>query len=601
MIKKILTILIVLLTHLSHSQSLDSLIISKQIDSIETNFKSNTDGYIKYALKLHKQIKQHKTIYFNTRLNATLASIYKYLHQFDSALFWYQQSIKQIIGSTASLQKSDPSVAMLLSEAYNDIAEIHSEIGNYDQAMDYNQKSSAINRKYDLENREINALITRGKIAMIQNKYDEATQNWLDGLQLAKKLNETDLKARLFNNLGTIHYRQSNWKKCLEYFEQAYQLQKKSGNETELAQPANNVGLTYLMLKNYSKAEQFLTEAYELGCKHHLISSQGIALHYLIETYAYSNQGEKARKAFLLFEEVLDEMYNHEKTAKIDELETKYQTEKKEQEIKALQQENELKNQTLLAQRRLILLIVVGVILLIIVGVSYYLWHNDHQKNIRNQLKIKNLLTEQKLLRSQMNPHFIYNSLNSIQSFISSDDSYNAEKYLARFAKLMRGILENSRADYITLDKEIEVLQLYMELEQLRFNNRFTFSFDIHEKLETDFIAIPPMLIQPFIENAILHGLKTKHDGHIHVIFKEDNNCLVCVVDDNGIGRKASAETQTTKKHQSLATTIVTERLETLTQKYGQPAFFTIEDKADSTNHEPLGTKVTLTLPLIEA
>ena len=198
-----------------------------------------------------------------------------------------------------------------------------------------------------------------------------------------------------------------------------------------------------------------------------------------------------------------------------------------------------------------------------------------------------------------MNPHFIYNSLNSIQSFISSEKSYEAEKYLAQFARLMRGILENSRNNLITLDKEIETLELYLKIEQLRFENRFTYKISIDENIETDFIAIPPMLIQPFIENSIIHGFNGIGNGKIDISFTENDDSLMCEVDDNGIGRNASENLN--KKHKSLAGEITKERLDVLSKEYHKEAFFKIIDKTEESTNKALGTKIIIQIPIIEA
>ena len=308
-----------------------------------------------------------------------------------------------------------------------------------------------------------------------------------------------------------------------------------------------------------------------------------------------------------LWFELNDSIYNIEKSKAIADIQTRYETEKKDREIESLHKDNEIQKlqleenvQRTKAQRLLFLVFVF--VLISIVLIIWFIYKNYKKQQTINQQKLEyqKILTEQKMLRTQMNPHFIYNSLNSIQSFISSEQSYEAEKYLAKFAKLIRDILENSRADFISLDKEIEVLQLYLSLEQLRFENRFTFEIYVESSIEEDFISIPPMLVQPFVENAILHGFKNRTNGKLNINFLEKENCIICEIEDNGIGRKASANKETKKNHQSLATVITQERLNTLSRELKKDAWFTIEDKFDSKTQNPLGTKVTLQIPFIE-
>jgi sensor histidine kinase YesM len=137
-------------------------------------------------------------------------------------------------------------------------------------------------------------------------------------------------------------------------------------------------------------------------------------------------------------------------------------------------------------------------------------------------------------------------------------------------------------------------------LKQLRFENRFTYHINTDSLEASDFITIPPMLIQPFIENAILHGFKNKTEGKLDLKFIEKEEYIICEINDNGIGRKASDVQQLNKKHKSLATTITEDRLQTLSKELNKPAFFKIEDKIDKVSQEALGTKVTIQIPYSE-
>src|SRR6185295_7264690 len=158
-------------------------------------------------------------------------------------------------------------------------------------------------------------------------------------------------------------------------------------------------------------------------------------------------------------------------------------------------------------------------------------------------------------LRSQMNPHFIFNSLNSIQHFITTKEKEEALNYLSKFSKLIRQILENSRENTVSIANELQLLQLYVQLEQLRFSNKFTYHLHTDEELDIENTEIPPLLIQPYVENAILHGLVSKNgNGELNLSFEKKNGALICKVEDNGIGRKQSAMLLEKKesKHKSL-------------------------------------------------
>ncbi len=223
-------------------------------------------------------------------------------------------------------------------------------------------------------------------------------------------------------------------------------------------------------------------------------------------------------------------------------------------------------------------------------------------KKIREKEKLKTAVNktmaelETKMLRSQMNPHFIFNSLNSIQKYIWENKEEDAAEYLARFAKLMRAILENSRKETVTLKEEIEVMKLYVDLEHRRSNSGFEYTIKADADLIEKNVVIPPLIMQPFIENAIWHGLNKKGSkGNLLIhAFEKDNN-LVCVVDDDGIGRQQKQELILTEK-KSLGIKITQQRIEKLIETTGQNATVDIVDKIE--NGKPAGTKVTITLPL---
>ncbi len=184
---------------------------------------------------------------------------------------------------------------------------------------------------------------------------------------------------------------------------------------------------------------------------------------------------------------------------------------------------------------------------------------------LQKDLKFKRRLmrAEQKALRSQMNPHFIFNALNSIRRYILENDSDKADFYLTSFATLMRKVLDNSKQEYISLEEEINTLKLYLELEKMRFDDSFTFRFEIDENIKTTVFNIPPMIIQPIIENAIWHGLAPlQKDGLLKLSFKKQNSTLICIVEDNGIGREKAAEIASRRKgHKSTGVQNLQERI----------------------------------------
>lgn len=227
--------------------------------------------------------------------------------------------------------------------------------------------------------------------------------------------------------------------------------------------------------------------------------------------------------------------------------------------------------------------------------------YRSKSKRIRERLKMEKELVqlEQKALRLQMNPHFIFNSLNSIQALITKKDDKSARYLLAKFSKLMRQILENSREATITLDEEIETLTNYMELERFTRGESFDYEFILTDDIETELLEVPPMMIQPFIENSIIHGLKElPRRGRITVSFSLDDTTLICSIEDNGIGREAAAsnKAQQDNRHKSTALIVTQERLDRMSQDGGESSLEFIDLKDGDGN--ATGTRVVLRIPV---
>ena len=242
-------------------------------------------------------------------------------------------------------------------------------------------------------------------------------------------------------------------------------------------------------------------------------------------------------------------------------------------------------------------------VLLIIWRIIYLRFKRIKTKNriAQERLEMEKTIIEleQEAARLQMNPHFIFNSLNSIQGFIATQDTFQAKRYLAKFARLMRLILENAREEYVTIENEVEILENYLELEKLSTNNKFEFSIEIDPSIDKELIEIPPMMIQPFVENAIIHGVKNKSDkGTIQLKFSLDKDLLICEIKDDGVGREKAMEKkkQGHAKHKSTGMSVTKKRLEQLKLQTKLNARIEIEDLKDK-NGQPIGTKVNIFIP----
>jgi len=229
---------------------------------------------------------------------------------------------------------------------------------------------------------------------------------------------------------------------------------------------------------------------------------------------------------------------------------------------------------------------------------SFYKWRIAQ---IRKRADLDKLLsqTEMKALHAQMNPHFIFNSLNSIREMILNNENHEASRFLSKFAHLIRITLDQSRQQVISLRNSMDYINRYVEMEKIR-NSRFHFAMQADPDLELDETILPPMLIQPFIENAIWHG--TNGDGkmiEIKVDFAKQGERLVCTIEDNGVGIDHSLKSKINgDQHQSVGIANIKNRIDLLNQKYGMKSSITVKDKSEPGNRALSGTLVTITLPL---
>lgn len=289
-----------------------------------------------------------------------------------------------------------------------------------------------------------------------------------------------------------------------------------------------------------------------------------------------------------------DSLFNKETIEKLTQLEYEYKYQQQlesanKRELK-LTQKVKTTHKNLEKSQRNYLLAIIGVLLISIV--SGYFIFSLKLKNEKS--RGKNIVTEQKLLRSQMTPHFIFNSLSVLQGMILDKDERKSVSYLSKFSKLLRIILENSRDKTVYLKQELTAIENYLALQNIEVKNPYIYSIVIDKNIDTAMFKVPPMLIQPFVENAIEHAFESRKENrkiHIHLRYVAEE--LICTITDNGIGIKAKKSHNNDAK-KSLATTITSERLKLLSKDFNRKGSITIEDRK---KYDEQGTLVTLVIP----
>ncbi len=317
----------------------------------------------------------------------------------------------------------------------------------------------------------------------------------------------------------------------------------------------------------------------------------------LYEMYTQEKAYEQALKYSNLFHTYADSIASAQQRQTVAEMDAKYQAFKKSQQIALLQKDNRIQQLQLTAARRLKLFYIFSTIVLLALLGAFYYYRQQQQQRRLQRMKAD---LETKALRAQMNPHFIFNSLNAIQELVITENYTASYEYLSRFSKLMRMVLQASEKNFHPLRTEIEITRLYIELESLRFKHLFRYSIRLPEAIDAENISFPSLVLQPFVENAIWHGLLQK-DGvkELEIAFSEKENQLTCAISDNGIGREKAQLIKMRKlgAHQSESKGIAAtrERLQILQLTGECSGNINISDRLDADGHVA-GTLVEITI-----
>lgn len=411
------------------------------------------------------------------------------------------------------------------------------------------------------------------------NDFDKMMLYNVQARNLANQTGDSLAIARTYDNEAWIFVRQGQNAKALASSRKYIDYLARTNNLNELAY--NNLATSFVHNHQFDSAIHYFREAISFAQKGPRKKPSPIYYKGLIE--AYKLKGDYASAL-----QVADSAYEIEtrdikqiEAVKVAEIQAKYETEKKDRNIAELSSRNAL-NEKIIRQQRWTLVLA----LLVFLGglLVFYFIHRQYRLKERNRLlqsENRRLNMEQKLLQAQLNPHFIFNSIANLQSLVASGDTKESVRYLSAFSGLLRNVLEQSRRDFIGLDEEITSLENYLQLNKMRFSGLFDYRIDVDKHLSPENVLIPPMLVQPFVENAIEHGFRNiDYKGILTVFFKTDNHQMFITIEDNGKGMTTKEPGE--QKKQSLAGTILKERLEVLFKSQGQYAKFDIEDRKDN-------------------
>jgi two-component sensor histidine kinase/uncharacterized protein YihD (DUF1040 family) len=382
-------------------------------------------------------------------------------------------------------------------------------------------------------------------------------------------------------NIKGANFLDTNLDSALFYFDKAIAFGKRAGSIGQVRGMISKIGV---LRKKQSivEAMRLADEALDISLRSEEIATTLNA--YTILTELNEERGNKAKAYDYLKKAIAlkDKMVSNENYARIEELKTKYESDIKDGEIKNLEQKSAL--QELEIKQKNFWFAGAGIATLLVASILFLYFR---QRSLTQQQKA--LAIENKFLRFQLDPHFLSNALVSIQRFMMDNNTTQASNYLTKFSRLMRQLLEYSREELITIEEEIDLLRNYLDIQKLRLKDKFEYEIKIDPTLSITDSKIQPMFAQPFVENAIEHGVANIENGKIEISFSVQGDQLVLEIKDNGKGFSATASAG----HQSLSTKIIRERIALLNKTNKKPIQLAIENATAGT-----GTRIQLTLPI---
>lgn len=591
--------------------------------------------------ELQKEINENKSDTALALAYLSLAQLKERMNP-DSAIQGYLQGAEWILSALGRTIAPSKEIARelkkFLADAYNNIGVLFVNQVKIPQALDYHYRSLKIREEindkagiaYSLNNigtihhyyledlsqaldnylRAIKLYEEAGdkygesvllhNIAGIYKKQGDtarALDTYFISMRMHEELNDKQGISDALNNISVIYREKGDLKNAFEYGERSLKIREELGDRTGMAYTFFNLGEACLLKGGLLKAKHYGERSLELGKQ---LSNPDIVMksaNLLQKVFQKQQRWKEALQMNELYFRMRDSTGSTENRTVALRQQVKYEYEKRvvADSIKYLgaQHEKDLKIQQ---QKKIFRYLIAGFTVLVIFSLLALRLYNQKKKTIFSR---KVLETEMKALRSQMNPHFTFNVLNSIQYYAGGNDMEAVQLYLHKFSILIRMILEQSRTSYISLEQEIVMLKLYMELEEMRFENKFAWSIDIDPSLHPSTIMIPGMLIQPLLENAIKHGIEHKKGSAlINLAFSSNNSTLLCTITDNGIGRAAAEKLKkSSSNHFSAATKILNERIEALSALYNIRLSCITKDLFDKDGNS-CGTSVSLEVPL---
>ena len=564
-----------------------------------SNMRSYPDSSFKVLNSVYKDFQKRNDTKFLSFIHTAFGGYYRKIGNFKVAIANYQRSItfaEKYFG-----QSEQQKFNQIVAAQYNSIAIVNFEMSDYELSTQNALKAMKMANHYNLPQIELAANIVLGNIQMHFKQLDQAEKSFFSAKNISSKINDQYRLGVALANLGIINLlRVENSKQnkkayfdSKKYFLEALKMAKTQKDYTAITARYSNLANVENAFKNFKRANTYLQEALKNAefCNSKLLKMQvttslarnhlelndtpkaielaNVALEmskqlsnekelpnlYNILQEAYTKEKDFAKALAYQKAQMAakDSLYATNITSKISELQTKYETQKKQKEIEVLTLQNQTKEAQLKQKNYLILTAGFGIFSLL--G-GFYFWNKQRKlKNVKEVAEMK-----QRLLRAQLNPHFLFNSLNSIQRLYVEGKIHIANDFIADFAQLMRDILEKTGRTQIPVYEELDFIEAYLSLEKRRLGDKFDYVILMNEEVRNGDFNIPSFIVQPLVENALLHGILPKNErGKIEVIVeKQSNTSIDIIVKDNGVGYYSG---KTNSTHKSKAMELIKNRL----------------------------------------
>jgi len=510
---------------------------------------------------------------------SNIGLIYLYKSNYESSLHYYEKSLE------LEIKRGDKDG---IATCYQNIGLIFGGLNKFEVEKSYYDKALEIYEELGDKRSVADISLNFGVSSINKLKYAEGEKYYKKALKKYEELNDTSRIAAVMNNLGCLSLELKNNQNAIEYFYKAKELYEKISEKTGLIYSILGIGDTYAQMGKDSEAIELYQDVEKLNEEVGFVDIKMSIIYGLVESHKKMNNFKAALPLLEEYYALKDSVFYERQNDKILELENKYNFQKKLNQIAELESRN-----------KAYMLIILAFLFLLAIGVGYWFFY---LRTKRLQSKQRLLQLEQKVLRTQMNPHFIFNSLSAVQCYVLENRTFDAVDFLADFAGLMRLVLQYSQEEYISLEQEKEILDYYINLQNRRFGDRISYDIIIDEGLDASRVLIPPMLGQPFIENSFEHGdLCKKDNGKITVKFKRVGKKLSYCIEDNGVGinskKLSDNKFVNSKKHKSLALKITRERLGLMNNgNLKNKVSLMLEDRE---KYGEDGTRVEFTIPLI--